>query len=114
MNLVLDSIVVVVAPGGMLRKVPTAPRVSAKPITAPPCIMPPTVQISGRARSRPTTRSGVVSTSSMPSRPGNCLAITCCTSAGDIGFVVMGCPPSPARCPASDTRNDTQRRTQAR
>jgi len=27
------------------------------------------------------------------SRRGNCFAITCCTTSGDIGFVVMAFPP---------------------
>ena len=47
-KLVLDSSVVVPAPGGRFRTVAVAPIVSASAISVPPCRLPPTVRISSR------------------------------------------------------------------
>jgi hypothetical protein len=71
MKLVLDSMVAVLAPGGMLTMVPIAPSVSAKAMIEPPCRTLPPVHRSARTLSVARTRSCVTSVSSMPSSSGS-------------------------------------------
>ena len=71
---VFDSIVLVCAPSGRLRKAHTAPSASASAITAPPWSTPPAVVSSGAQASRPVTLSGEASVSSIPSVPANGIA----------------------------------------
>ncbi len=58
MKLVLLSMVVVLAPRGMLSTAPMAPSASAKAMIAPPCMIWPAVHRSGLTPSRATTLSG--------------------------------------------------------
>jgi hypothetical protein len=67
---VLDSTVVVEAPGGRLSIVATPPRVSARAMMAPPCMMPGTVQSSSRTVTSALTLSGSTSSRRMPRRSG--------------------------------------------
>ncbi len=61
----------VVAPGGRLRKAQTAPTVSARVISAPPCITNPAVQRSGDQARRPVTSSGAARSTSIPVATAN-------------------------------------------
>ena len=67
-KLVDDETVDVDAPGGRLRNAHTAPVVSARVITAPPCIMPAVVHRSGDHGRWPRTSSADAASSTMPTR----------------------------------------------
>jgi hypothetical protein len=70
-KLVLDSSVVVPAPGGRFSTVAVAPTVSASAIRVPPWRLPPTVLRSSLIASWATSRSGLASTIRMPRSSAN-------------------------------------------
>src|SRR5215813_1761867 len=84
---VLDSRVVVPAPGGRLRAVPVAPTVSAKAMRVPPWRAPPTVRRSSRMASSATTRSGLVSMKRMPRSVDRVPFCMASTAAGPMSMV---------------------------
>src|SRR5689334_7158958 len=86
MNFVLESVVVVVAPGGRFCIVPSAPSVSANAMLAPPRKTPTIVHRSARTCSSPTTRSAESSSTVMPIQPGKSGARSCCACARSIVF----------------------------
>src|SRR5215510_14644731 len=89
-KLVLDSIVVVLAPGGKLSIVAAAPTVSARAIRVPPWRLPPTVVRASRNESSATTRPGLVSTKRMPSSSAR---VPLWSSEIAIGSMCIAAPP---------------------
>src|SRR5689334_20964762 len=108
----VEVIVAVVLPSGRPRNVTSAPALSARDISTPPCITPAVVHRCGAQSSRATTRSAPASSRTRPSCAANGISATRASRSADMGGDyrrrVSGARPNPLdRCQVNRTGGNT-------